>query len=849
MNAMTNTNWKSLLAVIAAGTLAISGCSGADGKDGANGQDGQDGATGPTGPTGPTGATGPTGPTGPKGDPGTPAPVSLTENCAGCHMRPAANHALSDQLGVVVTVDPVNAVAIAANLTDLTVTFNVKVNGVARFDFNQKAATARNHVEDAFWVYSATPTYSQAAPNNTGPAGVRTKIQPAQWSFATYQNGNIVATLPGFATTPPAPGTAYMLSVMNPAGVTATAVAFYQGKTHDAVSDEACINCHGQLVWRDAAHDVTYPQGVGPCVVCHNRVGSADPRLPGAGTGLMGIVHGIHNSHNMPDGQYTFTWTNGNKFNFSLGFPGYMNNCSTCHSSTAQLAAINAAVPTYELCMSCHDDWEGFAATKTGAAMHTTHVAITALNAGTTALTTCTNCHPTATAKDFHNGLKTERAGLLWDGEDQAVKIGATINLAITEVAVAGTNLNVKWTATMGGVAVDPCNATVGAAAPVFFGATANTATGQVASNMSMIRSYMQGDDWVGSGTATSPGQPLAAVTLTSTNTTCAANVATTVLPVEATTGFTRGTVALQGKPQVTFAAAPAASSVIQVRAVSPTREFVLATGAAPAAARRQVADMVKCLDCHKGSMYQHGGNRVDSMELCIVCHNPASSEMQNRVNMGVDATEAYDFQAGQTYDMRTMVHAIHSAGETGKSLVYYRSNGIYFFGTDAALAAVTNWPKTGGVSCKNAEGATVTYYKVYGSTATGTVPEANTDGTCKTTGLATSTDGTWRIHNYIPVHYPRPLNDCSACHVAGSVDLQPDPLKAVAVTMENAGASPWGNLLDDVLVGPSAASCMTCHRSGDPAIQKALLTHASVNGIVPAAFANGRQTLIDAAK
>lgn len=365
-----------------------------------------------------------------------------------------------------------------------------------------------------------------------------------------------------------------------------------------------------------------------------------------------------------------------------------------------------------------------------------------------------------------------------------------------------------------------------------------------------MIRSYMQGDDWVGSGTATSPGQPLAAVTLASTNTTCAANVATTVLPVETTTGFTRGTVALQGKPQVSFTpGAGTTNAVIQVRAKSPTREFMLANGAAPAANRRAVADMAKCLDCHKGSMYQHGGNRVDSMELCIVCHNPASNEKQNRVGMGVDATEAYDGQVGQTYDMRTMVHAIHSAGETGKSLVYYRSNGIYFFGNDAALAQVTNWPKTGGVSCKNAEGATVTYYKVYGSTATGTVPEANTDGTCKTTGLANSTDGTWRIHNYIPVHYPRPLNDCSACHVDGSVDLQPDPTKAVGVVLEDAGASPFGNLLDDVLYGPSAASCMTCHQSGDAALQKTLRTHAFVNGITPAAFANGRQTLIDAAK
>ena len=35
-----------------------------------------------------------------------------------------------------------------------------------------------------------------------------------------------------------------------------------------------------------------------------------------------------------------------------------------------------------------------------------------------------------------------------------------------------------------------------------------------------------------------------------------------------------------------------------------------------------------------------------------------------------------------------------------------------------------------------------MTYYKVYGSRASGTVPAANPDGTCKTTGLVASTDG-----------------------------------------------------------------------------------------------------------
>jgi len=185
---------------------------------------------------------------------------------------------------------------------------------------------------------------------------------------------------------------------MNPVGVTATAVATLATPTHDLVSDQACINCHGNHVWRGANHDVTSPQGVGACVVCHNRKGSADARLPGAGSGLMGIVHGIHNSKNMPDAQYTFTWTNGNQFNFSLGFPGYMNNCSTCHDSDARLSAAMAAPFSYGLCISCHDSFTAFPnAPTTGIFNHSAF----------TATQTCSPCHDSQNVAVIHNGQKT----------------------------------------------------------------------------------------------------------------------------------------------------------------------------------------------------------------------------------------------------------------------------------------------------------------------------------------------------------------------------------------------------------------------------------------------------------
>jgi OmcA/MtrC family decaheme c-type cytochrome len=797
--------------------------------------------------------------------------VATVEQCAGCHMGTVAEkHAL--QRGDAVQVSNISAVTVV-NTTDVQFTFNVKVNGVNRIDFIQKAQAMRNHNEDAWWYYDAATK-----------AGVRTKLgtgafgsAAGTWQFVGTGNGNYRVTISGLAATAHAmdAGTAYMVSIMGPDEMTATAVAYVAGTLpHDVVGNESCMNCHGNHIWKGLAHDVTSPQGVGPCVVCHNRDGALETRLTGympagnsgglpvqaalpgtAGTGLMGIVHGIHNAKNMPDGTYTWVWpSNGNATNFTNGFPGNMNNCETCHNSTARLAQVMAAPVSYALCVSCHDGLPNAPAS---------HATFTPLGPWF-GMTTCTVCHP-GTVASFHNGQETERAGLIYDGADQSIVLARDYKVEITGVTVNGTNLVVTWTAKNPntGVAYDPCNRDF-AAGPVFFGYVSplnrtegctNTAGG-CNSNFDFLQSFAQADDWVNDAVtgSSAPGQPAAAAKLTTDATkdgytTCdAATKVATTLVARKTTAATKGILALEGKPQQRFAPT---NTIVWVRAQTATREFVVADGAAPATQRRTLVDVNKCNACHYGTLYQHGGSRVDSIELCVMCHNPASSEQNRRVGMGVTADEAYDGLAGQTYDMRYMVHAIHAAGENGKQLMFYRSNGIYFFGSKATLATVPNWPLNGSadqcISCVDVEDGPLTFCKVYGSAATGEKPVANPDGTCGTP--VASSDGTWRPHRVVEVEYPRALNDCGACHVAGAVDGLPDPTMAVGVTFDTGASTTYNVLVDDVLMGPSAASCMSCHRSGDAATQSALQNHAGFFGWDPAVFPDGRQTLIDAAQ
>jgi OmcA/MtrC family decaheme c-type cytochrome len=328
-----------------------------------------------------------------------------------------------------------------------------------------------------------------------------------------------------------------------------------------------------------------------------------------------------------------------------------------------------------------------------------------------------------------------------------------------------------------------------------------------------MLRSYAIGDDFV-VGTANAPGQP-GSVNVTTSNTSCAGNVATTTIAAD-TVNATKGIIALQGKPWVVAVDPADADGVMQVRAKTPTYEYVVDTGA-KATARRDIADTSACLKCHVGSMYQHGGNRVDNVSMCILCHNSASSDQNNRTLMKVDATEAYDGNVGQTYELKTMLHAIHAAGGDGqKGYVVYRTRGIYAFTPEGVLPP--NWP-TGPTECTSGQGPG---HFVFGS-------DQAVSQSCQ-------------VHNLHHPTYPRAVSECAACHTSASFAYMPDQTKAVATTLD-AGSTDWRNLDDDVLQGATSAACTSCHQSS------AASGHDNQNGWVPSVFENGRQTIIDAAK
>jgi len=289
-------------------------------------------------------------------------------------------------------------------------------------------------------------------------------------------------------------------------------------------------------------------------------------------------------------------------------------------------------------------------------------------------------------------------------------------------------------------------------------------------------------------------------------------------------TAGSRGVLALQGKPTVPVPPGFASSlhaaewpyTTMFARVPTPVREFIVGSGDLPTQTRRTIVDTDKCLACHVGSLYQHGNNRVDNTNVCVICHNSASSDQNNRVTMGVDASEAYDGKVGQTYELKSFLHAVHSAGEQTGVLAIYRTRGIYAWTPEGVIPP--NWATT---PCEKATPTAGQEYLVYGADPT-------LDVSCQPFSL------------YHPT-YPRPVNDCYMCH-DDNFAVIPDQTKGVATTLD-AGVAPWNNQLDDVLQGASAAACTSCHQDG------AAKGHAYQNGWTPTTFDNGRQTIIDAAE
>jgi OmcA/MtrC family decaheme c-type cytochrome len=772
-----------------------------------SGSDGAPGATGATGPPGGTGAGG--------------TDVTLNpvpESCDVCHGVGKIR-----EVRVVHAITGVASATVVANTIDgsgnLVVTLNAKIDGVNSDIFTLRRAYV--NIDNAAQLTGTEPvpvltTFQRITLN------VDNVANPAFVAFASTGSGNYTATVPVAFVFDNA---TYLFQLQDPAPSITTErpiAVVTNGTRHlrDLVADTGCASCHGPYpAW--SANFQHYAVGGSDCQICHsqyrrtmeartlNAGGTIDNLTTARGTNIVEYVHGIHNSHNMPGEQYfrsnpanTDPEDLNTEERYSVGYPSDMRNCVVCHETPAQQVTIAAAPVAYFLCMSCHQSWDGFTNTSVGGSL--------AFHRGFAPDADCmvSGCHGSLPAKnevaDFHDLFEGSDSHLdsFYRGEDISFNNPDNVLFNITGITKAGDNVTFTWVATKNGAAVDPCND--------------NISNGPTFRSLGAYLGYAKGDDWVNENVSATqaPGQPLGARNFfTSLQTTCASDVATTtglVVATGANAYAEKAVLAIGGKPlnrgTFTIGAADVARDY-SVRVPSPTRAFSMTDGSA-VAARRNAVVTDKCNRCHRGTLYQHGGDRVDNEQLCAICHNPSSSEKNVRANRGpgssggyailnpdntVNTSATYDGKTAETYDMRYLLHAVHGAEKREKPIVIYRSRGIFAFAA----------PR----------------YRIEGNDRI-SIPHPRPEGWVDGPGQPVfgSLDLDNQTHTWTTVHYPKPPNDCFACHNddATQFSAPADQTKSVAVTVDPGTSFPLQN--DDLVIGPTAAACTACHESTGPA-------------------------------
>jgi OmcA/MtrC family decaheme c-type cytochrome len=552
---------------------------------------------------------------------------------------------------------------------------------------------------------------------------------------------------------------------------------------NEIVETPTCNACHSQLAEHGGARvDTQY------CVICHNP-GTTDPDS-GNPLDMKQMIHKIH-SGNTPlpsiaaaGGNTTPTvgigyWIVGkssvNNFN-TIVYPQSTTNCTTCHNQNdpqATQAGNYASVPTIEACGACHDTTTFSGANLThkgGAATDLDCKTCHGISAGFPVTTVHVNAVE-AEAKNFQfivNNVKfTTSAPCPGPGPCPVVNFSVvnptnkTPYNILTDAPFAGTDpgtgkpvcasaaslsLKIAWETS------DYTNWSNAAPAASSWGQPISVKLLAVPGCTFDATPMQQPDK---SWTVTSPfALPVPPMPPTY----CPpAPASTTACPAVANVG-----VGLEGRAGVSLSPGAAASKIPVTTVVG----YGNVSGQAPVP-RRVVVSITKCDACHH-RIEEHGSNRNDEPQECVLCHNPASTDGE--------APE-------QSINFRFMIHAIHASSSRAAAGVP-----TSFGGTSFNVAFPGQINNCG--MCHNSG----TYYPV-----DPTIVQATTfDDGLGSQSVATPGN---------PISTSANMTVCTSCHVDST---------AKAHMVQNGGST---DVLKDfegrTIPGVTVETCTVCHGPG----------------------------------
>ena len=405
------------------------------------------------------------------------------------------------------------------------------------------------------------------------------------------------------------------------------------------VDNDTCNACHDNLEFHgDARFDIEY------CVACHNP--SSIDGDSGNTVDMKVLIHNIHAAR--PD--YTIFGFRGSENNWAdVHFPQDLRNCQTCHDESDEntpQASNWRLVPTRAACGTCHYD-DGVPDSGNDFAIENgEHPGGFVFNDDTQ----CVDCHgPDGTVTNEEGRLvqipvaheiREQTAGADFEFNVLDVTINPADNIPTVTFSVTNPN--------DGDAAYD-----INADEPFI-----QCAGG--ASRLAVDIGWST-TEYANIGSGSVPGLPISVNPLGAcggASTNVGGNIfeVTSTIPIPLTATGSLAAV-LEGHPAVDVYDTGSYSRI----AVKSAVLFAPITDAT-AQPRRAVVNIDKCSDCHQ-ELALHGNNRTDEPQACVVCHNPAVTDIGRRTAATGPCAVGTD---DVSVDFKRMIHQIHATGELG---------------------------------------------------------------------------------------------------------------------------------------------------------------------------------------
>ncbi len=447
-----------------------------------------------------------------------------------------------------------------------------------------------------------TYTYKSKAPAGFDPTATTTVAVDGNRDLSTFDLGISYA------------GTTFNF-VPNGAAVTVT---------RDVIRTASCNTCHDQLAFHGG-----YAHGMEMCVLCHQPQ-NADPTT-GNSLDLKVFAHKIHMGSSLPSVIGTTT-TPGVPYQI-IGFensvadfstvvdPSQAQRCEVCHSQTTGAAQASAymTTPSRAACGACHDDVNFATGTNHPGGFQPDD-------------TQCHNCHVPQGELPFDASIK----GAHVVASDTTVSYPQNPNTLITSINVTITGV----TNTMAGEK------------PV----VAYTVKDLKGNPIALNDPTLEDMQFTMAGPTTDYGYTSFGSDVTTpgyvgedgTQGKCDSSGNCTYTFLHAIPAKATGTFAIGVESERLENILTGTTSAQEVESGTPNSIFYFSVDGSPVQPRRTVVAETNCNQCHT-HLTLHG-NRRNTPEYCVMCHNPSDTDFSQRPAG----------QTAQTINLAVMVHRIH---------------------------------------------------------------------------------------------------------------------------------------------------------------------------------------------